>query len=171
MNTANRYFPLLLSFFISMLFLNASAQSVTKNLQLPDTEITLHNNQVLNLASLKGKVVLLDFWHRGCAPCLQAIPELIALQEEFKDDLVIIGVNAFDIQEDVVSYAAYKKMNYYSTFKKEGVNLLKALGINVTAFPTTMLYGKDGAMIKNEAGYSKGTMKSLRRAIVRALKD
>lgn len=171
MNTANRYFRAFLSFFISMLFLKASAQSVAKSLQLPNTEITLHNNQVLNLASLKGKVVLLDFWHRGCAPCLQAIPELIALQEEFKDDLVIIGVDAFDIQEDVVSYAAYKKMNYYSTFKQNGVNLLKSLGINVTAFPTTVLYGKDGAMVKNETGYSKGTMKSLRRAIVRALKD
>ena len=133
---------------------------------LPDIEIKLQDGDSLNLKDLKGKVVLLDFWYRGCYPCLKAVPHLIELQEEFKDDLVVIGVNDFDIQEDAADYFTYKKANYRSTFKTK-VSLYKLF--NVEGFPTTLLYDKDGNLIKADTGFSEGMMRSLRRAVKKAV--
>lgn len=147
----------------------ANAQTDTKNLTLPDFEVKLQNNTTVNLSQLKGKVVLLDFWYRGCAPCLMAIPDLIKLQEEFKDDLVIIGINHSDIQEDVIDYFNYKKPNYASTYKN-GDNIPKALGVKIIGYPTTILYDKEGKLIKMDAGYRKGGIRSLRNAVKKALR-
>ena len=47
-----------------------------------------------SLADLQGKLVLLDFWTSGCINCQQIIPDLTRLEEEFADELVVIGVHS-----------------------------------------------------------------------------
>lgn len=141
-------------------------EGIQKNLP---KEIQLNNGKTVKLTDLKEKVVLLDFWYRGCYPCLKAIPELIELQEEFKDDLVIIGINDSDNREDVTDYFAYKKVNYFSTYKSEA-NISKKLKIN--AFPTTIIINQNGEVVSVESGYQKGTFKKvLRKTIKKIIKD
>ncbi len=48
----------------------------------------------LTLDSLKGKIVLLDFWSYGCLSCIEAFSDLDRLQQEFPEELVIITVHA-----------------------------------------------------------------------------
>jgi thiol-disulfide isomerase/thioredoxin len=48
----------------------------------------------LSLESLKGKVVLLDFWTFCCINCLHVLEELRLLEERFGDDLVVIGIHS-----------------------------------------------------------------------------
>ncbi len=135
---------------------------------LPDFELKLHDGTTVKTSELKGKVVLFDFWYRGCKGCVLAIPDLIALQEEFKDDLVIIGINHVDIQEDAADYIAWKKMNYASTYRT-GDDIPKILGITIKLFPTVLLYDKEGNLVHNDHGFSKGNMNSLRRAVKKAV--
>jgi cytochrome c biogenesis protein CcdA/thiol-disulfide isomerase/thioredoxin len=61
------------------------------------------NSQPLNLASLRGKVVLVDFWTYSCINCLRTLPYIKAWNEKYKDSgLVIIGVHTpeFPFEKD-----------------------------------------------------------------------
>lgn len=61
------------------------------------------NSKPLTKASLKGKVVVLDFWTYSCINCLRAMPYINAWYQHYKDSgLVIIGVHSpeFDFEKD-----------------------------------------------------------------------
>jgi thiol-disulfide isomerase/thioredoxin len=52
------------------------------------------NSSPLSIKELRGKVVVVDFWAFDCAPCIEAVPRLIALQEKYAErGLVIVGVH------------------------------------------------------------------------------
>ena len=53
----------------------------------------LNTDRALTLAQLRGKLVILDFWTYGCINCMHVIPELRRLEEEYPNELVIIGVH------------------------------------------------------------------------------
>ena len=54
----------------------------------------LNTDQPLTLDDLRGKMVLLDFWTYGCINCIHIIPDLKALEAEYADELVVIGVHS-----------------------------------------------------------------------------
>ncbi len=54
----------------------------------------LNTEHPLTLAGLRGKLVLLDFWTYGCINCIHIIPDLERLEEEYADELVVIGVHS-----------------------------------------------------------------------------
>lgn len=49
--------------------------------------------QKLQLSSLRGKVVVLDFWASWCEPCKKELPELARIQRELGDKVVILALN------------------------------------------------------------------------------
>jgi len=62
--------------------------------EFPDGLDWLNVGEPLDLASLRGKIVLLDFWTYGCINCIHIIPDLKRLEAEFPDELVVIGVHS-----------------------------------------------------------------------------
>jgi thiol-disulfide isomerase/thioredoxin len=48
----------------------------------------------LPIASLRGRIVILDFWTEGCINCIQIIPTLRRIEERFPDEVVVIGVHS-----------------------------------------------------------------------------
>lgn len=146
-------------------FANVSAQTKTGGSSFFTTDLQLNNGKTIKLTNLKGKVVLLDFWYRGCFPCLKATPDLIKMQEEFKDDLVIIGINDRDDKEDITDYYTYKKGNYFSTYKTE-TDISKNLKIN--AFPTFIIINQKGEIEKAEIGFDKS---NIRKTIKKLIKE
>src|SRR5690606_28955608 len=120
------------------------------NDKFPFNEFVLNNSDTVKLSELKGKVVLLDFWYRGCLPCIKAIPVLNELQNEFKDDLVVIGINDVDDNEQVNDFLKYKKVDYFSTYKSE-INISKSLKFN--AFPTMVFLDKNGDVATIKIGF------------------
>src|SRR6476660_4637142 len=67
----------------------------------------------ISSASLRGKVVLLNFWATWCPPCRAEIPDLVALQEKYRDQLQIIGISEDEGGPEVVRrFVAEHRMNY-----------------------------------------------------------
>src|SRR3954468_10592707 len=51
------------------------------------------DGRAISSADLHGKVVIVNFWATWCPPCRAEIPDLIALQNKYKDQLLIIGIS------------------------------------------------------------------------------
>jgi RNA polymerase sigma factor (sigma-70 family) len=70
-----------------------------------EIEATGLDGNPVKLADFRGKVVVLDFWATWCGPCIGALPKLVALQERFKDQpLVILALH----DNSVASAAAFE---------------------------------------------------------------
>src|SRR5215813_15586499 len=62
----------------------------------PALEINDLSGKPILLDEDKGKIVLLNFWATWCGPCRAEIPDLIELQNKYKDHLQIIGLTVDD---------------------------------------------------------------------------
>jgi len=133
----------------------------------PDFKLTGLDGKEVTLGSLKGKVVLLDFWATWCGPCKAAMPTMQKLHDEYKDKgVVVLGVNTWEQKPDAArDYIAKKKFTYGCLLK--GDDLAKAYGIS--GIPTLVVIGKDGTIAEIEVGLADPTGAGLRKAIEAAL--
>ena len=110
----------------------------------PNFTATDIKGKTINLASLKGKVVYLDFWTTWCSPCRGSIPQLKSLYEKYKKSgFEIIGI-APDKLEDVLKMCQDEKMSWPQIVptKNNAPDLLKTYG--VASFPKGFLIDKKG---------------------------
>ena len=133
----------------------------------PAFKLTSLAGPEVTLDSLKGKVVLLDFWATWCGPCKQIMPVIQKLSEEFKDkDVAIFGVNTWEKKDDAAKkYMESKKYTYGCLLA--GEDLTKTYGI--TGIPTLIIINKDGTIAKAEVGAGGNVEADLRAAITAAL--
>jgi thiol-disulfide isomerase/thioredoxin len=104
----------------------------------------------VSVADWNGKVVLVNFWATWCPPCREEIPELIALQKQFKDRLQIVGISEDDDPpENVLRFAQQKGMNYPTVMATP--ELVAAYG-GVPALPTTFVVDTQGRVVQKHAG-------------------
>jgi peroxiredoxin len=70
------------------------AAALERNARAPEIGLPDGSGRPVRMASLRGKVVLVDFWASWCAPCRQELPVLERLYKRYRDQgLVIVGVN------------------------------------------------------------------------------
>ena len=106
---------------------------------------------IVSTAALKGKVVLVNFWATWCPPCREEIPELVKLQDTYKDQLQIIGISEDeDVPPEAVrSFARGMHVNYPIVIVSR--ELEKEFG-GVPALPTSFLVSKDGGVVQKHVG-------------------
>ena len=76
--------------------------------------VTDLDGKTISMADLKGKVVLVNFWATWCPPCRAEIPDLVKLQEKYRDKLVVLGISEDEdaSPQEVKAFGAEQKMNY-----------------------------------------------------------
>jgi thiol-disulfide isomerase/thioredoxin len=116
----------------------------------PEFSLSDLNGRRIDLASQKGKVVLLDFWATWCGPCRIEIPGFVKLQERYRDQgLVVIGVSLDDSVEPVREFYREFNMNYAVAMGDERVTELYG---GILGLPTTFLIGRDGRIYAKHMG-------------------
>ena len=103
-----------------------------------------------SLEQYKGKWVLVNFWATWCPPCLEEIPDLVALHEDRKNNLVVIGV-AMDYRnpKEVLQFADQMMISYPMVL---GDYKLAAQVGAVNGLPTTYLYNPQGKQVAYNVG-------------------
>ena len=133
----------------------------------PDFKLTDTAGKEVTLASLKGKVVLLDFWATWCGPCKAAMPSIQKIHEDYKGkDVVVLGVNTWERKDGAGKKYMDDKGYTYGCLLK-GDDLAKDYGIS--GIPTLVVIGKDGKLALIEVGFGPNGDKGLRTAIDAAL--
>jgi thiol-disulfide isomerase/thioredoxin len=109
------------------------------------------NGADVTLASFKGKVILLNFWATWCGPCKAEIPSLVELQQQYGDDLVVLGYSVDDPPEKMRPYAAQYKINYPLLVGDGREDVQNAYGV-VGVVPVSVIIGRDGKIAKKHSG-------------------
>jgi thiol-disulfide isomerase/thioredoxin len=81
----------------------ASAETPAANASAPDFDGATRwfNSPPLTMASLRGKVVLVEFWTRECINCVHVLPHTKALYDRYASDgLVVVGVHTPEYDEE-----------------------------------------------------------------------
>jgi thiol-disulfide isomerase/thioredoxin len=109
------------------------------------------NGVDVKLDAFKGKVVVVNFWATWCGPCKAEIPDLVALQAQYKDDLVVLGISVDDKAEDMKPYAAEYKINYPLLVGNGRQDVQDAFG-PLYGVPVSVIVGRDGKIAKKHSG-------------------
>lgn len=118
------------------------------------------NGKDVNLESLKGKYVLLDFWGSWCGPCRSSHPYLKKLYARYKTDgFEIVGIAQEQNDNLENNLKAWKKaiaedeISWLQVLNNEGIDNFNAVyAYGVTAFPTKILLDKAGNIIARYVG-------------------
>lgn len=137
--------------------------------------------QTQTFSSLRGKVVLLDFWATWCAPCIAAFPSLVEFHDTYqRDGLVILGVTRYYGEVQGMSADENAEFDYLQKFRKtynlpydfvvaRGQTNQIAYGAN--GIPTAVLIDRKGVVRYVETGTSANRESELQKAIENLLAE
>jgi len=136
---------------LALLFLTlgANAQSVA-NISDPRLQVKLPTlkGDSISLASLKGKVVLLDFWASWCGPCRAANKQLVKLYAKYKPKgFEIYSVSVDDDKTDWQKAIAKDKITWLQVNEPKNWSAVSAQRWNISYLPSTFLINKVGDVI------------------------
>jgi cytochrome c biogenesis protein CcmG/thiol:disulfide interchange protein DsbE len=106
----------------------------------------------LSLSSLRGKVVMVDFWDTWCGPCRVALPHLQALDNDYGDDLIVVGIAMGRYGRDNVrQFIEQNNLTMEMVLFNQDMQLLQNFG-GIEGIPTTILIDRDGVVVERWIG-------------------
>lgn len=118
----------------------------------PDITVRTLKGEVVRLSSLKGKVVLLNFWATSCATCIQEMPELTRLHRQWQPrglEVVAIAMQ-YDPPNYVLNYAETRQLPFRVALDSDGKAAAAFGGILGT--PTSYVLDREGRIFKRYLG-------------------
>jgi thiol-disulfide isomerase/thioredoxin len=136
-------------------------------------EIKDLDGNIYKLEDKKGKVVLVDLWATWCGPCVAAMPELIALQEKYRDkNFEIIGLDTDDESpEQIKAFAETKKLNYQLGYADSKLTYEFYKVTRLQAIPQSILINRNGKMVGIFPGGGSAIMTKIKNAVDKTVNE
>lgn len=113
-----------------------------QGIPIPSIQLTDLSGKAWDLKQLKGKVVILNFWATWCAPCLEELPSIQALQDfNSSNEAIVLTVNFKELPSKVRHFVNQNGYSFPVVADQQG-DISKKWGVRL--FPTTVVISPQG---------------------------
>ena len=110
-----------------------------------DLKFTAVDGSQVDLANMRGKVVLIDFWATWCPPCRGEVPNVVAAYKKYHDQgFEVIGISLDQNKDALLAFTKQNGMVWPQYFDGQGWNNSISSRFGIDSIPAMWLVGKDG---------------------------
>jgi len=153
-------------------FLISCAQAQEK-IQAPELDggtAWLNTAKPIKLSSLRGKIVILDFWTLCCINCIHTLPDLAKLEKKYPNELVVIGVHSPKFENEKETESIRKALLRYEVkhpvVNDANMKIWRTYGAQ--SWPSLVVIDPEGNVVTARAG--EGHFETLDRAVGQLIK-
>ena len=118
----------------------------------PAATFTTLEGKPIALESLRGKVVLVNFWATSCPGCIKEMPGMIETYNQYKNkgfEIIAVAMS-YDPPNYVLNFVQTRQLPFPVALDVDGAHA-RAFG-NVQLTPTSFIVGRDGAVLEQKIG-------------------
>lgn len=140
-----------------------AVQNLTGKKAAEFSALTL-DGKLVNLAALKGRVIVLSVWTTSCLPCIKEINSFKAFKNKYKKDkIVYIAIAPIDTQLDITKFLSRHSLDFEIWYAPSS-NFVKDYGAD--SYPTNYVIDKNGFIVYSQVGYDeKNTYNEISEAV------
>ncbi len=136
----------------------------------PNWRLKTPDGATVSLRSLRGNVVIMDFWATWCGPCKMAMPGVQKLHEKFKDKPVrVFGVDCMERNKDAAPEKYMKEKKYTYGLLLDGTEV--AQKYQVAGIPTFYIIGQNGKVAYATSGFDPDNEEKFAKIVNKLRKD
>lgn len=133
----------------------------------PDFTLRDINNRPFNLSSLRGKVVILNFWATWCPPCRAEMPPLNNLYREMRNKgLEVVAISTDRSSSVIKDYISKNPIDFTVLIDTDNK---VSRQFKVFSIPTTFLIDRNGIIIERYLGEENWTSPEIKKKIKEVL--
>jgi thiol-disulfide isomerase/thioredoxin len=112
-----------------------------------DLKLTAVDGTAIDVAKMRGKVVLIDFWATWCGPCREEVPNVVAAYKKYHDQgFEVVGISLDQDKAAMMDFTKQNGMVWPQYFDGKGWDNSVSKGFGIVEIPTMWLIGKDGRL-------------------------
>lgn len=141
-----------------------------------NAEIKNLDGGTFKMSDKKGKVVLLNLWATWCGPCVEEMPELVAMQEKYKDkDFEVVGLNvgeedgSGEPKEAIEQFAKKQNLNYTMAYGNRDLFSEFMKITQLPGIPQSILVNRDGKMTGVFTGGGGKVINSMKQTVAKTV--
>lgn len=138
-------------FLLCIVLLLASCTSSTTTDAVPATNFALPtlDGEQIQLAELRGRWVVINFWATWCAPCVAELPLLQQLAEQHPNKLAVLAVNMRENEDDVRAFIAQHEIDLQVLMQPDDQTLID---YGVQGLPLSIVVSPGGEVVRRHVG-------------------
>lgn len=137
---------------MALAIVGALAYTLLQKPTAPAVTFTTLEGKRIPLESLRGKVVLVNFWATSCPGCIKEMPGMVETYHQYKNkgfEIVAVAMS-YDPPNYVLNFVQTRQLPFPVALDINGAHA-RAFG-NVQLTPTSFIVGKDGTVLEQKIG-------------------